>query len=45
MTDRQARLIELLKQLCNEDWENYSRGKSGLMLLQSYARRIEELFK
>lgn len=45
MIDRQAKLIELLKQLCNEDWENYSRGKTAVMRLQSYARRIEELFE
>jgi len=40
-----AQLITLLKELSNEDWENYSRGKTAIMVLQSYARRIEELFE
>lgn len=38
-------LPELLKQLLNEDWENYAHGRTGALVFHSYIEQIEELCK
>lgn len=36
-------LPELLKQLLNEDWENYAHGRTGAIVFNGYVARIEDV--